>query len=295
MKAQLLIEQLSALSLDDMQSTAGGVQSATTGTLSDGVQSADFALQYFVSKTTISNDEGNLPRPSDLRLPPGIGRGGCCPPWDLPKLKFSKEATETRTPDGRIVLDAGSGDDIIDVKPDPNNKGGVIVTINGEEHCYSAEEAAKLTIKGGSGDDTIKVDSNVKVGLRLDGGSGDDKITGGSGDDRIIGGSGDDHVDGGAGDDRICGGSGDDRIRGGSGDDRIRGGSGNDQIKGGSGDDRIFGGSGGDRIRGGSGDDYIYGGSGNNQVDGGSGNNRIDKGEEEWSLLYVRMNRFIRA
>jgi Ca2+-binding RTX toxin-like protein len=141
------------------------------------------------------------------------------------------------------VVDAGDGDDNIRVSSDPNQKGGVVVDVNGQKYHLSAEEARNLEIRGGKGNDMIIVDPDVKVGnwfdrltnrgITLDGGDGDDILVGGSGNDTIRGGRGQDLILGGDGNDRINGGDGDDVIMDWSGNNRIRGGRGQDLVMGG--------------------------------------------------------------
>ncbi len=176
----------------------------------------------------------------------------------------------------KTVIDAGKGDDLINIHTNPN--GSVDVTINGEKHSFSAEEAKNLEVRGGSGDDTIvctgeanKYHTMGGLGsffgfdnnphLTIDGGKGDDIIMGSSGDDTIRGGSGDDIIFGGGGNDNIDGGRGNDIIMGGDGNDQIHGGRGNDFVMGGDGNDKVYGDQGRDDVYGGQGNDWVQGGS----------------------------------
>ena len=77
------------------------------------------------------------------------------------------------------VIDAGNGDDIIDLTSDDLSYGDV-------------------TILGGTGDDIVWSNAGDDV---LDGGEGDDTLWGGSGADTLLGGNGEDVLNGGAGDD----------------------------------------------------------------------------------------------
>lgn len=81
------------------------------------------------------------------------------------------------------------------------------VTTNGVTNHFNAADLAGIQIKAGDGNDTITADT-VTLGMRLDGGSGDDVIKGGSGNDTIIGGIGNDSLTGGAGSDVLTGGAG---------------------------------------------------------------------------------------
>ena len=206
--------------------------------------------------------------------------------------------------DQLIVLSGTNGDD--DIWIDHDEEGGLTVTINGEEHYYTAEQAKYLLIDGGKGEDTIMSrdmdyvsvpgEDNEAQGLHIFGGAGDDQIYGGSGSDMIYGGSGDDILAGADGNDIIVGGKGSDEMRGGAGSDILSGGAGkdyitgdegndivsgdagNDTIKGGDGCDAILGGDGSDDIEGGDGDDIIDGGKGSDDIEGGDGNDYIEGG-----------------
>lgn len=170
--------------------------------------------------------------------PPIIGPN---PPW-CPKPEAQVYKDYSSCPP-KTVVDAGAGDDNIRVSNDPNQKGGVIVDVNGQQYHLSAEEARNLEIRGGKGNDTIIVDPDVKVGnwfdrltnrgITLDGGDGDDILIGGSGNDTIRGGRGNDIILGGDGNDRINGGDGNDIIMDWSGNNRMRGGRGQDMVIGG--------------------------------------------------------------
>lgn len=145
-----------------------------------------------------------------------------------------------------------------------------------------------VDFRGGAGNDTINGSDLADV--RLQGGSGSDKITadggndlvvvgddnGGTavdGDDTISGDSGNDTIDGEGGDDpSLSGSTGDDRISGGPGNDVITGGDGNDsELRGVAGNDTIQGNDGEDRIDGGTDNDTITGGPENDSVNGGDG------------------------
>jgi len=69
----------------------------------------------------------------------------------------------------------------------------------------------------------------------MNGGAGNDHLWSSSGDDLINGGTGNDHIYGGFGDDELNGDDGDDQIFGSIGNDILRGGAGNDTLYGGAG------------------------------------------------------------
>ncbi len=170
-----------------------------------------------------------------------------------------------------LIIDAGSGNDIITVDENVKNP------------LYMTGGKGDDRIQGGSGDDIIVDNYGANY---IDGGAGDDEIIAhgyansgeGYADNIIKGGAGNDYIEGGFGNDFIDGGEGDDIIYGLDGNDTIYGGPGNDFIDGGAGDDIIYGGEGDDKLFGGEGDDTIYGGEGNNLIVGGKGNDRIDGG-----------------
>lgn len=186
---------------------------------------------------------------------------------------FGIDDTRVFGENGKIVVDAGMGNDNISVTKGAN--GGVNVEVNGRTYRFTAEQAKNLEIRGGSGNDSIVVADNVKTGITIRGGSGDDFIRGGAGNDMISGGSGNDTIDGGRGNDWIHGGSGNDNIRGGRGNDTIYAGSGNDFVDGGRGNDTIHGGIGSDTIRGGRGRDHITRDFADRDVRGGRGRDTV--------------------
>lgn len=199
-----------------------------------------------------------------------------------------------------IVLSGTKEGDAIDVTPAKD--GGIVVTINGKEHTYTAEQASRLIINGGDGDDSINVASNVANNLVIMGGAGDDRIQGGGGCDTIVGGAGNDTLLGGAGNDRITDDSGINKIFGQAGNDvlvahsdatnpngsytnYIYGGSGNDYLEGGNGRDYMSGGDGYDVMYGLGGNDFMYGGAGNDYMDGGEGNDTLSGGAGDDNLV----------
>jgi hypothetical protein len=78
-----------------------------------------------------------------------------------------------------IVIGGGNSDDKIRVTP--NKMGGVDVTVMnaaGQSRSYSltAEEAERLVIRGGKGNDKIKVDAGVTQHIPIIGGQGHDVV-----------------------------------------------------------------------------------------------------------------------
>lgn len=168
---------------------------------------------------------------------------------------------------GALVVEAGPGDDNIEITR--TRSGAVKVTINGSSREFAERDAYQLVIRGGDGNDTIRVDPRARmqdIELRIEGGAGDDLIFGGAGHEVILGGDGNDRIDGGDGNDLILGGAGDDVLEGGRGRDILIGGGGNDRLSGGEGDDYLDGGTGDDYLSGGPGRDVLLGGRGVDQL-----------------------------
>lgn len=193
------------------------------------------------------------------------------------------EATVTNTADG-IVVDAGDGDDEINVTQDKTTN-DVTVEVNGEQHTFTGPDTNNLIIRGGTGNDRVTVDSGVTVDLRIEGGDGNDYVRGGSGNDKIRGGAGNDELYGAAGNDRIEAGEGNDVVSGGDGRDYIDGSRGTDNLYGNAGNDVIYGGEGDDQIAGNEGDDFVEGSGGNDFVSGNEGDDVVSGGrgdDEIW-------------
>lgn len=121
---------------------------------------------------------------------------------------------------GRIVADAGSADDTVELSAG--------VDLANKTHLFNVP----ATVSGGAGNDAITT------------GLGDDTVNGGDGNDRIAGNDGTDTLNGDGNDDIVSGGLGNDVIGGGSGTDNLSGDNGGDTVVGGSEDDQITGGPG---------------------------------------------------
>ncbi|WP_162929974.1 calcium-binding protein [Vibrio sp. Evd11] len=185
-------------------------------------------------------------------------------------------------------------DNSIDIKTDGM---GIKVLADDSDNTFTVSEGEFEMVLGGTGSDTITVDT--KQGIVLDGGKGDDHLIGGDGNDWLIGGKGADRLEGGAGSDilfidrldlgrgEIDGGEGFDiavvegneaieinasqhdleAVYSSSGNDKLTssgdvgvmlyGGDGDDIISGSSGADLLQGDAGADIINGGEGDDYL--------------------------------------
>ena len=102
--------------------------------------------------------------------------------------------------DAPIIWEAGDDGGTYNVTQ--GEDGSITITgTDGKTQTYTADEAARLYMCGGEGNDNIIVDSNVTQGMNIIGGGGNDFIHGGSGDDNIYDYSGVNVIRGGAGDD----------------------------------------------------------------------------------------------
>ena len=185
--------------------------------------------------------------------------------------------------DIQVIKGTGKGDNI---QVYGNDSGEVVVSINGKETVYTQEEAQKLIIDAGAGDDIITVDAGVTANMHILGGSGDDYIQGGGGNDTIYGGHGNDTLYGLSGSDVIDGGTGKDYIDGGKGNDRLYGGRGDDILVGGKGDDELYGWQGDDLLIGASGSDYVEGQDGSDSVIADAGDN-VSSDNEDPEILHL--------
>lgn len=194
-----------------------------------------------------------------------------------------KSFTIERNDAKNTVIKTGSRDDVVNVRA--VDKGRLEVDVNGEKTVLSKKQvAAGVVIDVGDGNNKVTIDANVKEGLGVRAGSGNDVIEGGSGDDKIFAGDGDNKVIGGKGDDLILTGKGKDAVLGGEGDDRISGGAGDDHLYGNEGHDKIIGGEGRDHVDGGSGDDYLEGNDGRDTLLGREGRDTMHGGKENDAL-----------
>ncbi|WP_157265912.1 calcium-binding protein [Azohydromonas aeria] len=149
------------------------------------------------------------------------------------------------------------------------------VTVNGQTQYMTKQQLENTQFNLGAGNDVLVVDSDVKVGINANGGSGNDLM---------IGGGGNDNFKGGCGNDVIAGRGGNDCIDGGHGDDVLLGGRGNDHVEGGRGNDYVGGGCGNDVLHGGAGRDHLDGGHGNDRLDGGPGRD-VNHGGPGWDSV----------
>jgi Ca2+-binding RTX toxin-like protein len=177
---------------------------------------------------------------------------------------------------------------------DPLLPAGSIFYFNGNALSEGLETFTGITgqvvvyLQGG---DDIFNPTDISVGTKQFGGSGNDVLFGSIASDTLDGGDGDDVLVGsldpstvgdlllgGANADVILAADGNDTINGGSGEDLILGGDGNNVIDGGADNDVVIGGAGNDSLLGSQGSDFIVGGLGADTIFGGTGQDLIIAG-----------------
>jgi len=129
------------------------------------------------------------------------------------------EPLEARRMLSAVTVTGTKGDDEISIT---HSGGEIVVTRNGAELRYDADDVTSVEVDAQGGNDKVVVAEGVDTPVVLKGGSGNDALTGGSGNDRLYGGTGDDTLSGGAGDDVLV------TVGGSSDDDRLTGGRGRD-------------------------------------------------------------------
>src|SRR5262245_40431836 len=143
---------------------------------------------------------------------------------------------------GRLTVDGGGGNDTIVLRLRAGQPGILEVDADGDgtaDFSFTRADVTSILLKGGSGDDTLRIDETTggvftdTIPTTFDGGSGDDAMIGGSGVETVLGGSGDDFADGNRGNDSASMGSGADTFLWdpGDGSDTIEGGSGRDTMR----------------------------------------------------------------
>lgn len=141
----------------------------------------------------------------------------------------------------------------------------ILVLGSGQPQRYAFSQVSAISVDARGGNDRVFIDSSLRIGATLLGGSGNDVLIGGGGNDFLDGGSGNDHLYGMAGNDTLLGGDGNDYLYGGRGNDTLRGGLGNDWL---------FGELGNDHLDGEEGNDWLFGGPGIDVLSDLRGRNR---------------------
>ncbi|MFN6461326.1 MAG: DUF4114 domain-containing protein [Nostoc sp. DedVER02] len=148
--------------------------------------------------------------------------------------------------EGNNLLDGGSGSDRLFSNNYDTLRGGI-----GADELFAVGTFGFNILQGGEDDDRLFVvaGSNNK----LDGGSGNDRLTvsDGTGYNTLLGGLGNDILD-------VSNKTGNNELYGGENDDVLIGGLASDRLFGGSGDDSLFGGQKGSQLTGGTGQDRFF-------------------------------------
>jgi Ca2+-binding RTX toxin-like protein len=156
-------------------------------------------------------------------------------PGGMEKLQLSVPNATRDNVFGALANDLGGGEPLVYIeRPVVHTLNNGTVLSGTEYFVVHADDVKRLNIDGGSGDDTISINKNVKLPTTLIGGSGNDTLLGGTKLDHLSGGSGDDTLtargtgavlEGGQGNDTILGSStASDSLYGGAGRDNLDGG-----------------------------------------------------------------------
>lgn len=191
-------------------------------------------------------------------------------------------------------------------KPGSQNPGELIVSspkVSAFGNSYQYESLGEtqyvsgvtsISMKGGSGEDILRLSGAVKLKAIIGGGDGGDTLAGGGGDDTINGDGDSDELHGGGGNDFLIGGEGFDRVYGDDGADIIYGGDGSDKLYGGNGNDKLYSGepnfmsnNPNEFLYGGPGGDFLFGSAGIDFLDGGPGIDTLDGGSSGFDRFYV--------
>ncbi len=159
-------------------------------------------------------------------------------------------------PVGIFTVNGTGLPDVIDVSL---SNGTLLIRVNNAVQSFNPTQGKDITgivINGLNGNDTIRITENGPK-VSINGGTGNDTIYGEGGSDKIRGDTGSDYLDGGVQGDRINGGSSGDTLVGATGNDFLFGDPGNDLLIGAGGKDRMDGGIGADEFRGGAGNDSV--------------------------------------
>jgi hemolysin type calcium-binding protein len=141
-----------------------------------------------------------------------------------------------RLDDGLLTVEGTNADDRIALRIQPGNPAILQVDLGDDgsgEVSIPRAEVERLSLEGGNGDDSLRIDESNGVftdtiPTTIDGGNGNDRIVGGAGAITLQGGNGDDVLIGGSGGETLIGGNGDDTIDGNKGNDVALMGNGND-------------------------------------------------------------------
>ena len=122
-----------------------------------------------------------------------------------------------------LYVNGTGGSDSIQVKL----KDGKIVVSpkGGVPFAFKVSDVQHIVISLGDGNDKVKIDSDIRVDVLINGGNGNDTITAGGGNAILVGGAGNDTLKGGSRGDILIGGTGSDKLTGSDGGDLLIAGS----------------------------------------------------------------------
>jgi uncharacterized delta-60 repeat protein len=176
--------------------------------------------------------------------------------------------------EGTLIITGETGDNTITIARSGQN---IVVTRNGVQSTFAANDVANLDIVTFDGDDTVT--NSTDVAAKIDVGDGANNVTVADGVATITGGDGVDHITAGDGLHLLVeAGGGNDSVTLGDGGNVVLGGAGNDTITTGEGNDEIYGEAGSDFVDAGAGNDTVFGGR---RVDNLTSGNLSDGGEPD--------------
>ncbi|WNZ22117.1 calcium-binding protein [Leptolyngbya sp. NK1-12] len=156
---------------------------------------------------------------------------------DLSGTDVTQVNVDLAGPDGRgdgqsdtVIGHGTAGIDVIRLRNTINN---IHITGLPAAITITNADADRLTINGGTGDDTIDAGNltSTTMTVTYNGGIGNDMIQAGAGRDILTGGNGSDSLAGGLSNDTLTGGAGSDSLAGGLSNDTLTGGAGVDRFR----------------------------------------------------------------
>lgn len=91
-----------------------------------------------------------------------LSNGQLMSTWNMSRNE-GRQATTWKHENGAILRTNGRGDDNVSIRY--NCDGSATVTVNGEEHEFTAGQMESLTIETGDGNDTVTVELEHSEGL----------------------------------------------------------------------------------------------------------------------------------
>ena len=170
-------------------------------------------------------------------------------------ISLNGESYELSLSSGQeLTLRTGAGNDTIEVAP--NVKINIVLDAGDGDNNINIQGDGDNRVTSGDGDDVIHVTGAGRNDIHTTGGT--NEIRGGSGVNVIYGGDGNDTIYAGSGTNFIQGSNGDDVIYGGGKQDILSGGNGDDKILLGNGQSTVYTGAGADAVEGAKDDTKVY-------------------------------------